>query len=294
VARATEKREERARTGDGAAEDHEGRTFVAEADEEDEELSSTLEASVDKGDVRLHRSLRAEIATGLVGGADVALGVTALLLVKERTHSDVLAALAFSIGFIALTLAHSELFTENIILPITAVAAARDRVRSIVRLWFVVAVTNLAGGWLVMALVAMGFPELKQSAIEVSHHYLSYGIGRQAFAIAVLGGAIVALMTWMQEGAESEFGRIAAAVVAAFLLALGSLNHAVVMSLEMFAALQYGAPFGYASWLGVLAWATLGNLVGGTVLVAGLRLLQAGPVKLTTERRLSDQHRTAR
>lgn len=288
MARATEKREEHARTG--AAEDHDDRTIVAEAHEEDEELSSTLEATVDKGDVRLHRSLRSLIVTGLVGGADVALGVTALLLVKDRTHSDVLAALAFSIGFIALTLAHSELFTENFLLPIIAVAAGRDRARSIARLWIVVGLANLAGGWLVMGLTAVGFPDLEHVAIEVATHYPSLGLGRQAFAIAVLGGAVITLMTWMQQGAEGDGGRIVAAVIAAFLLALGSLNHAVVVSLEMFAALHYGAPFGYASWLGVLAWATLGNVVGGTVLVAGLRLLQVGPVKLTSERRLSRQH----
>ena len=39
------------------------------------------------------------VATGFVGGADVALGIFALLLVKQSTGSDVLASLAFGIGF---------------------------------------------------------------------------------------------------------------------------------------------------------------------------------------------------
>jgi formate/nitrite transporter FocA (FNT family) len=67
-----------------------------------------------------------------------------------------------------------------------------------------------------------------------------------------------------------------AAIAAAFLLAAGSLNHAIVVSIEMFAALHAGAPFGYLDWLGILGWACLGNLVGGIGLVTVLRLIQVG------------------
>ncbi len=47
----------------------------------------------------------------------------ALLVVKQATGNDLLAAVAFSIGFIALTLAGSELFTENFLVPVAALAA---------------------------------------------------------------------------------------------------------------------------------------------------------------------------
>ena len=258
-------------------------------DDEDEELSATLESSVDEGDVRLQRSLRTLAATGFVGGADVALGVFALLLVKEATHSEVIASLAFSIGFIALTLAHSELFTENFLLPIMAVVARRHHAHSIARLWVVTGVTNLIGGWVTTGLVMAGFPELRKTANEVALRYIHLGITWQAFAVAILGGAVITLMTWMERGADSEFGRIVAAILAGFVLAMGSLNHAIVVSLEMFAALQGGAPFGYLDWLGAAAWATLGNIVGGLVLVTGLRLIQIGPEKIEAERERSQQ-----
>jgi hypothetical protein len=45
----------------------------------------------------------------------------------------------------------------------------------------------------------------------------------------------------------------------AFLLAAAPLNHVVVVSLEMFAAMQVGAPFGYGAcwrWLPGTPWAT--------------------------------------
>src|SRR3954447_22731327 len=86
-----------------------------------DQLTETLQRTVDEGVFRLTRSSPALLATGFVGGADVALGVFALLIVKAETHSDLLAALAFGVGFIALTLANSELFTENYFVPIAAV-----------------------------------------------------------------------------------------------------------------------------------------------------------------------------
>ena len=73
---------------------------------------------------------------------------------------------------------------------------------------------------------------------------------------------------------DSIGAKLVAAVVAGFLLAAGALNHVIVVSLEMFAALQAHAPFGYADWAGMAAWAALGNTVGGIGLVTVLRLLQ--------------------
>jgi formate-nitrite transporter family protein len=60
-----------------------------------------------------------------MGGLDIGAGVLALLLVEHLTGSPLLGGLAFSIGFIALTLARSELFTENFLVPVAAVAARR-------------------------------------------------------------------------------------------------------------------------------------------------------------------------
>jgi hypothetical protein len=65
------------------------------------------------------------------------------------------------------------------------------------------------------------------------------------------------------------------------------LNHVIVVSLEMFAALQFTAPFGYADWLAIAAWYALGNMLGGIVLVTGLRMVQLG-------RRIEDEQNTPR
>jgi formate/nitrite transporter FocA (FNT family) len=195
----------------------------------------------------------------------------------------VLAGLAFALGFLTLTISHSELFTEDFLVPVTVVAAKRARVRSLLRLWVVSLVTNLVGGWIVMGLVMASFPALRSSAVESATFYIHLGTSWLAFALAILGGVAITLMTHMQHSTESEGIRLVPAILMPFLLGAGKLNHAIVVSLLCFGALQAGARFGYGDWLGLLALATVDNLVGGIGIVTGLRLLQV-PDKLLQAR----------
>ncbi|MBA2751969.1 MAG: formate/nitrite transporter family protein [Actinobacteria bacterium] len=247
------------------------------------EVSSQFQSTIEEGENRLSRSLPSLLATGAVGGIDVGIGVFALLLVKESTHNDLLAGLAFGIGFIALTLANSELFTENFLVPIVTVTTRRARPLAVLRLWLGTASTNLLGGWLIMAVVLSAVPQVRETAVESATHYTDLGLGWESFASAILGGAVITLMTWMERGSKSEAGRLVAAVVAAFLLGAGKLTHAIVVSLLLFAGLQAGAPYGYLDWLGFLGWATLGNMVGGIGLITVLRLIQVGKASVTPQ-----------
>jgi len=239
-------------------------------------LTSAFGRTVEEGEARLTRTWPRLFATGAVGGIDVGMGVFGLLLVRQATGDEILAALAFSIGFIALTLANSELFTENFLVPVAAIAAGRCTIVDLLRLWSGTLLTNLVGGWVLVAFVMGGLPKLRPTAVEVARHYPQLGIGWTSFASAVLGGAVITLMTWMEQSTESVPAKLVAAIVAAFLLAAGALNHAIVVSIEMFAGLQAGAPYGYLDWLGMLGWACLGNIIGGVGLVTVLRLIQVG------------------
>ena len=250
-----------------------------------EAVKSAFHRSVEEGDARLGRTWPALFATGAVGGVDISAGILGLLLVEEATGNALLGGLAFAIGFIALVLANSELFTENFLVPVVAVTAGRARPAAVLRLWAGTAATNLLAGWLMMGVIVSAVPDIRETAVRLASHYTEVGLGWESFSAALLGGAIITLMTWMQRGADSELGRIVAAVAAAFLLAAGSLFHAIVVSLLMFAGLQAGAPFGYLDWMGVLAWSTVGNVLGGVGLVTMLRLVQVGRQPVSEARR---------
>ncbi|CAN5266337.1 formate/nitrite transporter family protein [soil metagenome] len=243
---------------------------------EDEEVLASFRETVEEGTVRLGRTLSGLLATGFIGGVEVGLGVLALLVVEHLTHSPLLAGLAFSVGFIALTLGRSELFTENFLVPVATVVAHRASVWSLLRLWAGTGASNLAGGWIIAAVIVMALPEAGATAVELAAEYNGLGLGLESFGLGILGGAVITVMTWMERGSDSEFGKVVSAVVAAFLLGAGSLNHVIVVSLLFFAALAAGAPFGYLDWLGFAAWATLANMTGGLLLVTVMRLVQVG------------------
>jgi formate/nitrite transporter FocA (FNT family) len=248
-------------------------------------LRATLQRSIDEGQVRLERTWPSLITTGLVGGADLGVGVLVMLVVTAKTGEPLLGALAFTIGFVALTLAQSELFTENFLVPVTTVVARDATVGALIRLWVVTLVANLVAGWGITGLVLSALPEVRATAIEIGRHYPEWGIGWSSFAAGVLGGAVITLMTWMERGTDSVLGKLVAAVTMAFVLAAPPLDHAIVSSFEMFAALHAGAPFGYADWAGATAWAVLANMVGGLGFVTMLRLVQVGRGALEEEQR---------
>lgn len=110
----------------------------------DTNLRKASHASVEEGHDRLNRSTGSFWATGLIGGLDVGLGVLALFVVEAGTGSRVLGGLGFIVGFLALHLGRSELFTENFLVPVTTVVAGSKDVGSLLRLW---AVTLVANPW---------------------------------------------------------------------------------------------------------------------------------------------------
>lgn len=239
------------------------------------DLEEAFERIVDEGEARLGRPLLAMCATGVLGGIDVGTGVLFYLVVHERTGSTLLAGLAFPVGFVALLLARSELFTENFLVPVLTVVARRARKRTLLRLWVITLLTNLLGGWVMTGLIISGIPTLKSTAAEVGGHYAHLGANWRSFALAILAGLVMTLMTRMQHATESLGVKLVPAILFGALLASGQLFHSILDSLFMFAGLWSGDPgYDYLDWLAMMSWAALGNLVGGLVLVTGIRLVQ--------------------
>ncbi len=248
------------------------------------EIEDAFHRIVDEGRTRLARPWFTLGTTALVGGIDIGTGVLAYLLVAEQTGSILLAGLAFSIAFVALLLARSELFTENFLVPVTAIVAGRSRLRSLARLWTVTLAANLVGCWGMAWLIVQARPDLRPKAIETGTHYADLGITTSSLALAVMAGVVITLMTRMQNSTESLGVQLVPAVLFGALLAAAQLFHSVLDSMFMFAALHSGrAPFGYLDWLGALGWSVLGNVIGGVGLVTFLRLIRV-PGKVAQER----------
>ena len=233
----------------------------------------------------MSRPWREVLVTGFVGGTEVTIGVLAMLVVLHETGNQLLAGLAFSIGFIALLLGRTELFTEGFLVPVVTVAAKRAKVRQLAKLWSGTLVANLLGGWCIMWLVVWGYPSLHSELVESATHFATAPVNARTIALSVLGGAVMTLLTRMQHGTDDMTAKIVAAVVAGFLLAGTEMFHSILDSLLIFGALHTGeAAFGYADWLGFLALTLVGNMAGGLGLVTVFRLIRSKE-RLMDERR---------
>ncbi|MGI8750720.1 MAG: formate/nitrite transporter family protein [Acidimicrobiales bacterium] len=240
------------------------------------DVEESFDRIVDQGRARTRRPWADLLATGAVGGIEVGFGILALLSVEMMTGSKLLGGLAFSIGFIALLLGHSELFTEGFLVPVTVVVAGEARLRDLLRFWVGTLLGNLAGGLLLAYLVDKAFPDLQAVANSTAASYINAGLSLRTFCLAVLAGGAITLLTRMHNGTDEMLPKMVASIAIAFLLAGVHLFHSVLDSLLAFTALCTGhAPFGWLDWMAWFVWAVAGNLVGGLVLTTVLRLVRS-------------------
>jgi formate-nitrite transporter family protein len=94
------------------------------------------------------------------------------------------------------------------------------------------------------------------------------------FMSAVFAGALITAMTWFVEGQTSMIVRVVVAWFAGFLLAVGSFNHVIVITIELIFGYRFGAQFHWTFILGNFLLAAAGNIVGGVGLVTLNRLTQ--------------------
>lgn len=240
----------------------------------EDELKESFDNTVEEGAERLHRTFRNILVTGVFGGFEIGLGIMAYLAVLHETGDHLLAGLAFSVGLVALFLAHSELFTENFLMPVAAVVAKEGSVTQLAKLWGGTLVANLVSGWAFVWIVMQAFPEWNETVAESAHHFIDAPFSMQVVALAVLGGSTITLMSRMQQGTSNDVAKIVATVIGGFLLAGLQLFHSILDSLLIFAAIHSGADISYLEWLGWFGYTLAFNMLGGLLLVTLLRLVR--------------------
>ena len=242
------------------------------------------QTSVEEGERRLKRGPVGMFATGFIGGADVMLGVLALTIVsgalavslpEQIAHLG--GALVFGVGFAFLVVGRGELFTENFLVPVAGVIRGRGSWGAVSRLWLITAVGNVVALLLVAAALTRAgvVPAETLDAAGVTADTLNERDVVAALLSAILAGVVMTLLTWLTHAVELDVSRILLALLVGFVLALPTLNHAVVSVGEMGFGLFAGTTD--ASWVDLLqnvAVAVAGNFIGGMGFVLVARVLQ--------------------
>ncbi len=234
------------------------------------------EAIRSEGEDELARPSAALAWSGLAAGLSMGFSFVAEALLRDHlapaSWRPLVTKLGYSVGFLIVVLGRQQLFTENtltVILPLLqrkSVAALLN----VLRLWAVVLLANLAGG-LAFAWVAGrtgAFDESVRGTFhEIASEAMSAGFGLTLLR-GIFAGWLIALMVWLLPFAEAA--RIFVIVILTYLIGIAHLPHVIAGSVELF----YLAATGVKTWSDVLLShllpTLLGNVIGGTALVAAL------------------------
>lgn len=210
-------------------------------------------------------SLGALFFTVVVTGSELGFGVTRLL-----------GGLSFSLGLVLVVIAGAELFTGNNLLAM-AWASRLIGTRALLRNWLLVYLGNVLGCLGTVALVlwadtaSLGGGALGETALQIARAKAELSWGA-AFARGILCNVLVCLAVWLAMGGHSVTDRILAILlpISAF-VALG-FEHSIAnwFFLPLGLALDAQGTLSTLDAARNLAASTAGNLLGGSLLVAGV------------------------
>jgi formate/nitrite transporter len=253
------------------------------------EIASLVET---RGVAKAGAPALATFVLALVAGAFIALGAVLSTTVATGSTLGVgptrwLAGVAFSLGLILVVVAGAELFTGNNLI-VMSVVAGHVPLGRLLRNWAIVYVGNAIGALSVVVMVTaaewwrlgdatVGVTALSTAAAKTD---LSFTV---VFARGVLANALVCLAVWLATGGRTVFDKIAAIVFPVSAFVAAGFEHSIAnmffipMGLvlrgndEVVAAADLSARQLATLDLGGLATnlasSTVGNVVGGSVLV---------------------------
>ena len=224
-----------------------------------------------------------QAALAFAGGSFIAFGamlsVVLTVGVEQEGLARLLLGLGFAAGFTLVILSGSALFTEvNVLLPEMFLRRPRDLCRRCWRFWLIVYIGNAAGALFVGALINAGRiigPEQGERLTElIGEKMQPMELGVEGwFAVLVsgiLGNWLVGMAAFLATAARTITGKILGILfpIVAF-VAIGLQHSPANMGYFALGLIHgdVGVGWGEAIWWN-LAPASLGNVIGGAVLVA--------------------------
>ena len=221
------------------------------------------------------------LVLAILAGAFIALAALLFTVVVTDPRlgfgvTRLIGGLSFCLGLVLVIVAGAELFTGNNLLAMAWASGLIDT-RAVLRNWAIVYVGNVVGSIATVLLAwwgniaALGDGAVGATAVQVAMLKGGLTVG-EALARGILCNALVCLAVWLAMGGRSVADKVLAILfpVTAF----------VAIGFEHSIANWFFLPFGMlldsagAVTIAVaarnLAAVTLGNIIGGTLLVAGV------------------------
>jgi formate/nitrite transporter len=242
------------------------------------------------GVAKSHLDTLATLTLAVLAGAFIAIGAQLATIVGIDSTlgygpTRLLVGVAFAVGLILVIIAGAELFTGNTLI-VMAWLGRKVATRQLLRNWGLAYVGNFAGALGTVALVywagqwALAGGKVGQSAVAIAAAKVEMSFG-EALARGILCNALVNLAVWLCFSARSNVDKVFAIVppIAAFVASGFEHSIANMYFIPIGILLKDKAPLGDDTSAN-LTWdaflvdnllpVTLGNIVGGALLVAAV------------------------
>ncbi len=244
-------------------------------------LERIVKEQIEESLEEYQRSSKALFLSALTAGLDLGFSLLVIgvlyTMFNDRLSVEVMRvvlAMAYPIGFIFVILGRSALFTEHTTLAILPVLSGRESLREMGRLWVVIYVGNLIGGYIIGAAIAYIGPRLglvTYSALgEIAKHLIDYA-PPLILVSAILAGWLMGLVSWLATSSKETIARITVVVIVTAVIGLGGLHHSIVGSTEVFAGMLASDDITIWDYLVTQFWSTFGNIIGGVFFVSILK-----------------------
>jgi formate-nitrite transporter family protein len=230
-----------------------------------------LEETLQDGREELARGSAGLALSGLGAGLTVSFSAVALGVVGALSGGvGLLAYAVYPIGFIFVMLSRQQLFTTNTVTPVVVVLDEdRSQLWNMLRMWGILFVTNVLGA-LVFAFAVTHTEILPASALNVLLEEAAHKMENGFLALlvkGVIGGWLVAFVVWLVASARDTTSQLLLIWGPVFLIPATGLVHCIAGSSELMISV-FGGETSWGEFLvGFLLPATLGNAIGGVVLV---------------------------
>jgi formate/nitrite transporter FocA (FNT family) len=185
-----------------------------------------------------------------------------------------LTALIYPVGFIMVILGQSILFTEQTSLLTLPVLNNKRTPGSLLKLWGLVIVGNLAGGCVMGGILVWIGPQLEifdLHSIEAIAVHVTKSDSGVIFVSAILAGWLMGLLSWLITASKDTVSRIIIIFMITSVLAFAGLHHSIVGNVEVFTGVISSAKITWSAYLSFECISLIGNAVGGAVFVALLK-----------------------
>ncbi|REE05937.1 formate/nitrite transporter family protein [Marinoscillum furvescens] len=230
------------------------------------------------------RSKLSLFLSGLIAGLEIGFSVlligTLLTLFGNSLPEywmRIMTSAAYPLGFILIIVGKSELYTEHTSLALLPVLTGHASLRELLQLWSLIISGNLLGGWFFALLLSWVGPEkdlLTTAAATAMTTPLLEAKWYVLLTSAILAGWLMGLLSWLAASVESSLSRILIIGLITFVIGLGHLHHCIVGSIEMLCGLYISKTITASDYLHFLAFAILGNTIGGALFVSILKYAQ--------------------